>query len=332
MELFDLVRQLCVSYGPSGSEEEIRRVLQDLARPFADEIITDTLGNLIVHKRGPGPRVMFSAHMDSIGLMVTHIEKEGFLRVGRVGGISPQKIAFASVRFQNGVRGTIVPEEKAAFEKLTLDECYLDIGASDDRQAKAAVQVGDIAVYDSPAFLSGEHMVSPYLDDRAACAVLISALERIEQPVNDLYFVFSVQEEVGCRGAKTAAWALEPDYGLAVDVTDVNDTPGGTREGTTKLGSGAGVKIMDRSVISHPCVVEKLEQAAKVHQIPVQRDIMRAGGTDAGAIHLSREGVRSGGISIPCRYVHTPAETAHQRDLDACIRLVAAFAQTPLER
>lgn len=331
MELFDLVKQLCADYGPSGSEAEIRQTIQTLVDPFADEVTTDTLGNLIVHKKGPGPKIMFSAHMDSIGLMVTHIEKEGYLRVGRVGGIPPLKIAFTPIRFSNGVRGTIVPEEKAELDKLTLDDCYLDIGAADEQQANAAVQIGDIAVYDSPTFLSGEQIVSPYLDDRAACAVLISALQQIQKPENDLYFVFSVQEEVGCRGAKTAAWALDPDYGLAVDVTDVNDTPGSKRDGTTRLGSGAGIKIMDHSVISHPYVVEKLEQAAAENQIPVQRDIMRAGGTDAGAIHLAREGVRSGGISIPCRYVHTSAETAHQKDLEACIRLIEAFAQMPLE-
>lgn len=331
MELFDLVKQLCATYGPSGSEAEIRQTIQTLVAPFADEVTTDALGNLIVHKKGPGPKIMFSAHMDSIGLMVTHIEKEGYLRVGRVGGIPPQKIAFTPIRFSNGVRGTIVPEEKAELEKLSLDDCYLDVGSTDEQQASAAVQIGDVAVYDSPAFQSGKQIVSPYLDDRAACAVLISALQQIQEPANDLYFVFSVQEEVGCRGAKTAAWALDPDYGLAVDVTDVNDTPGSKRDGTTHLGSGAGIKIMDHSVISHPYVVEKLEQAAAENQIPVQRDIMREGGTDAGAIHLAREGVRSGGISIPCRYVHTPAETVHQKDLEACIRLIEAFAQMSLE-
>ena len=224
----------------------------------------------------------------------------------------------------------VVPEEKAEFDKLSLDQCYLDIGAADAQQAQGLVQVGDMAVYAGPTFRSGDHVVSPYLDDRAACAVLISALEQIEQAPNDLYFVFSVQEEVGCRGAKTAAWTIEPDYGLAIDVTDVDDTPGSKKDGTTRLGAGAGIKLMDHSVISHPLVVEKLQQAAHKHHIPVQGDIMRAGGTDAGSIHLSRDGVPSGGISIPCRHVHTPTEIASLKDLEACVRLVAAFAQMPL--
>lgn len=163
-------------------------------------MITDTLGNLIVHKKGPGPRVMFAAHMDSIGFIVTHIEKEGFLRVGRLGGISPKEAAYTPVRFKNGVRGVFVPEEKADFGKLKLDECFLDIGAESEEAAKKLVQVGDTCVYDGPVRVQGSRVTAPYLDDRIACAVLLCALERMEKPACDLYLVFTVQEEVGLRG------------------------------------------------------------------------------------------------------------------------------------
>ena len=270
--------------------------------------------------------------MDSIGFVVTHIEKEGFLRVGRLGGVSPKEAAYTPVRFKSGLRGVFAPEEKADFGKLKLDECFLDIGAGDEAAAKQLVQVGDSAVYDTPAFRTGDLVVSPYLDDRISCAVLLSTLERIGECPNDLYLVFTAQEEVGLRGARTAAWSIAPDYAVAVDVTDVDDTPGSERAGTARLGRGAAVKVMDSSVICHPAMVALLEDTAREGDIPVQRDIMRAGGTDAGAIHLTRTGVITGGISVPCRYIHTPAETASLSDADACVRLAAALAQRPLEQ
>ena len=332
MELLELIQTLNAAHGPSGDEGGIREKLAELARPLADEISTDAMGNLIVRKLGSGPRVMLCAHMDSIGFIVTHVEENGFLRVGRLGGISPKEAAYTPVRFAGGARGVIVPEEKADFGKLKLDECFLDIGAGDEAAAKQLVQVGDSAVYDTPAFRTGDLVVSPYLDDRISCAVLLSALERIGECPNDLYLVFTAQEEVGLRGARTAAWSIAPDYAVAVDVTDVDDTPGSERAGTARLGRGAAVKVMDSSVICHPAMVALLEDTAREGDIPVQRDIMRAGGTDAGSIHLTRTGVITGGISVPCRYIHTPAETASLSDADACVRLAAALAQRPLEQ
>ena len=327
MELLEILEALNKTHGPSGDEGGVREKITELARPYADEMFTDTLGNLIVHKKGDGPRVMLAAHMDSIGFIVTHIEKEGFLRVGRLGGIAPKEAAYSAVRFKNGVRGVFVPEEKADFGKLKLDECFIDIGAENEKEAKKLVQVGDTCVYDGPVRVQGSRVTAPYLDDRIACAVLLCALERIEKPACDLYLVFTVQEEVGLRGARTAAWWAEPDVGIAVDVTDVDDTPGSEKSGTAQLGRGAAVKVMDSSVICHPEVVARLEELARREGIPVQRDILRAGGTDAGAIHTTRLGVKAGGISIPCRYIHTPAETADLQDAKACVRLVTAFVQ-----
>ena len=330
MELFELIQTLSSAHGPSGDEADIRNILSELASPMADEVAWDTMGNLIVHRKGPGSKVMLAAHMDSIGFIVTHIEKEGFLRMGKLGGISPKEAVYTPIRFKNGVRGVVVPEEKADFGKLKLDECYIDIGARDEEQAKKLVQVGDTAVYDSPCFLQGSGVISPYLDNRISCAVLLAVLERIQTSANDLYFVFTSQEEVGLRGAKAAAWAVDPDWAIAVDVTDVDDTPGSERSGTVQLGQGAAVKVMDSSIICHPEVVAKLEGLAQVQGISVQRDIMRGGGTDAGAIHTTRLGVKTGGISVPCRYIHTPVEMADLGDAEACIKLVEAFAQTAL--
>lgn len=330
MELFDLIRKLTCAYGPSGDEGEVRELIAALAAPYADEVTVDTMGSLVVHRSGKGPRVMLAAHMDSIGFIVTHIEEEGFLRCGRLGGVSPREAAYVPVRFRNGVQGVFAKEEKAEFGKLKLDECYIDIGAKSRQEAERMVQVGDTAVYHVPAFSMGDKVVSPYLDNRISCAVLLRALEQLDGEDNDLYFVFTVQEEVGLRGAKTAAYSVSPDYGVVLDVTDVDDTPASEKNGTVQLGKGAAVKVMDSSVICHPKMVERLTALAREQRIPVQRDIMRGGGTDAGAMLTTCGGVITGGISVPCRYIHTPSEMADLADAAACVRLVRAFAQTDL--
>lgn len=331
MDTFELLKRLNAAHGPSGDEGEIRKVIAGLAAPYADEMTTDTMGNLIVRKRGEGPKLMLSAHMDSIGFIVTHITKDGFLRCGRLGGVSPKETVNTAVRFKNGVRGVFTKEEKADFAKLKLDECFIDIGAKDREEAETLVQVGDTAVYDTPMLCNNGKVVSPYLDNRIACVILLRALEQITACANDCTFVFSVQEEVGLRGAKTASYAIDPDYGIAVDVTDVDDVPGSEQYGTAQLGKGAAIKFMDSSVICHPKLVETLESVAKAGGIAAQRDILRAGGTDAGVMAVNRCGVMTGGISIPCRYIHTPCEMVDLSDVDACVSLVTALAQTRLE-
>ncbi len=332
MKLLEILTELTSSHGPSGDEGDIREKIAELAKPYADEIETDTLGNLNVRKKGSGPKLLFAAHMDSIGFIVTHMEKEGYLRVGKLGGVAPKEAIYTPLRVKKRVRGVLVPVEKADVEKLKLDECCVDIGARDEAEARSMVRVGDTAVYAAPTYQNGGKVFSPYLDNRVSCAVLLAALEEIKDSPNDLYFAFTVQEEVGTRGARTAAWALEPDYGIAVDVTDVDDNPGSARNGTTKLGKGAAIKVMDSSVICYPAVVERLEAVAKERNIPTQRDIMRGGGTDAGPIHVTRTGVLTGGISVPCRYIHTPTECAGLEDAKACVKLVTAFAEAKLER
>lgn len=333
MELIRLIETLNSAHGPSGDEGDVRAVIETLAKPYADEVSTDTLGNLIVRKKGNGPKVFFAAHMDSIGFIVTHIEEKGFLRVGRLGGISPKEAVYTPVRFKNGVRGVLIPEEKADFGKLKLDECFIDIGARSEEEARKLVRVGDTAVYDTAVFAnegSGQ-VFSPYLDNRISCAVLLSALERLPRDCpNDLYFAFTVQEEVGLRGARTAAFGVDPDYGIAVDVTPSGDELGTKHRGSSIQGGGAAIKVMDSSVICHPEMVQKLSELARERVIPAQMDVIKSGGTDAGSIHTTRMGVLTGGISIPCRYVHSPVEMVDRGDVEACARLAAAFAEARL--
>ena len=332
MELIEILQALNACHGPSGDEGEVAAILARLAASYADEITTDTLGNLIVHKRGSGPKVLFSAHMDSIGLIVTHIDEKGFLHFGKVGGLRPHSLLHTPVRFRNGVKGLVGLDCGVEPKEMTLDDLYVDIGAKDEAEAGSMVQIGDTAVYDAPAFAAGDRLVSPYMDNRISCVVLLMALECLEQSENDLYFVFSVQEELGLRGAKTAAYGIDPDYGIAVDVTHSDDMPGTKHAASSVAGGGAAIKVMDSSVICHPAVVKKLEALAGEKRIKAQRDVIRSGGTDAGAIHQTRAGVYTGGISIPCRYVHSPVEMVDRRDVEACAALVAAFAGAELER
>ncbi len=330
MELFELLNTINAAHGPAGDECAVADIIETLAAPYADEISRDTMGNLIVRKKGCGPRLMFSAHMDSIGLIATHIAKDGFVRCGRLGGVDAKEAVFTTVRFKNGVRGVFAKEEKAEFGKLKPDECYIDIGAKDEDEARKLVQVGDTAVYDVPAYCTGTKAVSPYMDNRISCAVLLKALSELDGCTNDCFFVFSVQEEVGLRGAKTAAFGIDPVYGIAVDVTGVDDVPGSECLGTAKLGKGAAIKVMDSSVICHPEMVGLLERVAADHEIPVQRDVLRAGGTDAGVMLVNRAGVITGGISVPCRYIHTPCEMVDLNDAIACVDLVKAMTKAVL--
>ena len=331
MDILATLQALNACHGPSGDESQVAQAIEKLAAPFVDEITTDTLGNLICHKRGSGKRIMFAAHMDSIGFIVTHIDENGFLRFGRVGGLSAHEVLGTPIRFKNGVRGVVACPGKTDPKEMKLDDLYLDIGAKDQAEAKTMVQVGDTAVYDTTAFVSGSRLFSPYLDDRIACVILLMVMEQLTKSENDLYFVFTVQEEVGLRGARTAAYGIDPDYGIALDVTDSDDIPDAPHECSSAAGKGAAIKVMDSSVICHPAVVAKLDALAKEQGIPAQKDILKAGGTDAGAIHQTRAGVYTGGISVATRYVHMPLEMADMGDIEACAKLTAAFAQAKLD-
>ncbi len=330
MEYFALLQELNECHAPSGNEGELANRLAELARPYADECYTDTLGNLIVHKKGRGPKLLFAAHMDSIGLVVTHIEQDGYLRIGKIGGQALHSILHTPFRFQNGTMGVLVLSEKVKEKDLTMQDLYLDIGAKTKDEAETRVQIGDTAVSSMPTFCMGSRISAPYMDNHISCLVLLEAIKRLGTTENDLYFVFTVQEEVGLRGAKTAAFQIEPDYAVAVDITSAHE-PDSKFQCSSILGGGAAIKVMDASVICHPQMVELLTQLATEQGIPHQKDVITLGGTDAGAIHVSRQGVLTGGICVPCRYIHSPVETVETSDVESCIRLVHALAKEPLQ-
>lgn len=317
----NLLKELTNTYGPSGREEKIRDIIKKHVCDYADEVSTDSLGNLIVRKKGNGKKIMFAAHMDEIGIITTFIDDNGYLRFAPVGGLNTKDLLYRRVYFENGTVG-IIGTEKENTDKL-ISKMFIDIGAKNKKDAEEKVSVGDMAVFCGEFLSSGDTVISKALDNRVGCYILIEALKRIKSD-NDLYFVFTVQEEVGLRGAKTAGFAISPDYAIAVDVTDTGDTPNAD-EMAVSLSKGAAVKIMDSSVLCDAEVRSTLIEAAKSKNIPYQLEVLNAGGTDAGAISLSGCGIKTGGISIPTRYIHSPSEMASISDINCCIELLEQF-------
>ena len=327
MDILKTLTAINACHGPSGDESAVAEMIESLAKPYADDIRRDVMGNLIVHKKGSGPRIMFAAHMDSIGFIVSFVEEDGKLRFGRLGGLDPYACIYTPVRFKNGVKGVIAADEDADEKKLTLNDLYIDIGATSREEAEKQVKLGDTAIYAAPAIDLGDRISSPYLDNRICCVSLLMALEGLKETKNDVYFVFTVQEELGLRGAGPAAYGIDPKYGIAVDIT-VGDEK---KVGNCKLGDGAAIKVMDRSVICHPQMVKRLETLAGEKNIPAVLDVLRAGGTDAGAINTTRGGICTGGVSVPCRYTHSPVEMVEKKDVQATADLIRAFAECDLD-
>ena len=320
----DMLKSILAAYGPSGREQTVSDVIRSYVEPFADEVYNDTLGNLIAVKKGTsGKKVMLSAHMDQIGLIVVDIDEKGFLRVSNVGGVNPVVSLAREVQFENGTHGvTYFETEKHGAKDATMPELFVDIGATTREEAEAKVQIGDVAVYVTNFVEMGSRVSSGALDDRIACAAVVEAF-RTMQNVHDVYAVFTVQEEVGLRGAGAAAYAIEPDLNISLDVTGTGDTPTCGRM-SVKLGAGATVKVMDSSVIVPPVVRAFLMEAADEKNIRWQPEVLRAGGTDTGAVQRTRGGILSGCISIPTRYIHSPVETADMGDYEAAVQLVCA--------
>ena len=319
----ELLKKLSLFYAPSGREHNIAEFIKDEIKDFADSVYTDNLGNLIAHKKGAGKKIMFASHMDEIGIVVTYIDENGYLRFSDVGGLYTKYLSGRRVVFENGTEGVVFSEPKN--DKNSLLKMYIDIGAKNREDAEKSVNVGDMAVFCGNFAEQNGVVIGKALDNRAGCFALIEAIKRVKSK-NDLYFVFTVQEEVGLRGARTAAYAINPDIAVAVDVTDTGDTPK-CDSVAVKMGAGAAIKVMDYSVICDRDVKMSLEEIAKSKGIPYQLEVMTEGGTDAGVMHFARGGVKTGGISIPTRYIHSPSEMIDKSDLDAVIKLITEFAE-----
>jgi endoglucanase len=327
----ELIKTLVESYGPSGNEGEIRRTIHELVGDAADEIRTDALGNLICLKKGTGggKRVMIAAHMDEIGIIVSHVDANGFLRFGTIGGVSPRTALGARVRFANGTIGVIGMEKwLQSPDQPTWEKLFIDVGATS--AADAPVGVGDAAGFVQPFVDMGGRLVAKTMDDRVGCAVALQTLLEMDASPHDVYFVFTSQEEVGTRGATVSAFGIEPDIAVAIDVTPTADTPEG-RPMPVVLGKGPAVKVMDSGMLSHPGVKNWMIRSAEGAGIPYQLEVLELGSTDARAMQLSRAGVPAGCLSVPCRYVHTPSEMVDYDDVLNSVRLLRAMLGSDID-
>ena len=334
--MLETTRKLVEAYGPSGHEDQIRSLIQADIADLADEIKVDALGNLIatVNGDGSGRKVMLAAHMDEIGIIVTYVDEKGFLRFGPVGGVFPPLLIGNRVKFAGGIIGTIGVEKRDNPKSSpSFDQLFIDVGAQD--RASCPVKVGDMASFDRAFVAQGDRWTSKAMDDRIGCAVLIQAMRAIRERkltlAHTAHFVFSAQEEVGTRGATTAAYALAPEIGIAVDVTSEGGTPKPRHPMAVILGGGPAIKVKDSGAISHPGLVQLMVQRAEEEGIPYQMEVLVFGGTDSRAMQLAHAGVIAGCISIPCRYVHSVSEMVDANDVRNATELVLACLKGPLD-
>ncbi len=326
-----LKKLLPVTPSVSGREDTVRSVITECMQPLCDTVSTDAMGNLICYKKGSAsaPRkVMLCAHMDEIGFIVTFIEENGMVRVAPVGGISYSAAAFAEVVFENGTRGVLVPEADTPADKTPkAEKCVIDIGAASRKEAERRIKIGDCcALVPHLTKLNTNRVCGRPLDDRIGCACLIKIAERLQAPKDDIYYVFSVQEEVGCRGARPATFGIAPELALIFDVTATGDAQG-AKPMAVKLGGGAAVKIKDNSVICHQGLVRELLDTAKRAGIAAQCEILTFGGTDTSSAQMTGTGCRAGAISVPCRYIHSGVEMVDLRDASAAVSLTLAYLE-----
>jgi putative aminopeptidase FrvX len=336
-----LIEDLCTTYGPAGREHLVRGLIERQLKGVVADIYTDRLGNLIAHRppvKGVNKpdKIMLCAHMDEIGLIVTYIDKKGFLRFAAVGGVFPELTLNQRVIFENGTIGLINVESKKDASKKEakpkLDEMYIDIGAQDRKGAEKKVQIGDIAsFYQHLVMINDRRICSKALDDRIGCYCLLETAKRLKRTRHDIYFVFTVQEEVGLRGARTGAYGIAPDYALAVDITDTGDTPEAQKM-QVAVGKGVAIKIKDSWFLAHPLVKDRLIEYARNLRIPYQLEILEHGTTDAAVIQLVREGVMSGVLSIPTRYAHSVNELCDMGDVEGAIRILAHVCEKGLSK
>lgn len=332
-----LLKKLTEANGVSGGEQEIRSIILEEIKDKVDHMHVDKIGNIIAYKKGikhPNKKVMLSAHMDEVGLIVVNIEDSGLIKFKPVGGIDPRillsKIVHIGEKLIPGVIGTKaihLQEIEERKEALGIKELYIDIGTSNKKETESLVKIGDYVAFNSKYIEFGNDLIkAKALDDRVGCAILIQMLDKDYD--FSLYTIFTVQEEVGLRGAKAATFDVNPDIALVVEGTTCSDVPGtGPHEYATKLGKGPAISIMDSASYSDKDIAKTLFKIGIDNNIPVQYKKTTFGGNDSGAIHLTKEGIRTGAISIPCRYIHSPSSVMNKKDYLNCIKILSLFLE-----
>ena len=336
---YDLLKRLCEAPGVPGREEAVRVVVREAMEDLVDEIEVDALGNMIGRRAGNGgPKVMFAGHMDEIGFMVKHIDDNGFLRLQPLGGfdgrVLPAQRCHVHTEAGEVLPGAMALETKpihllqgSEIQAPKVDQIFVDLGLDGDA-VKEQVQIGDMVTMDRTVEHIGNNVMGKAFDDRISIFLMLEAARALgeEQVESEILLVATTQEEVGLRGARTSAYHLDPDIGIALDITLAMDIPGATpQDAVTRLGDGVAIKVFDSSHIPNHKLVSHFKQLAKDNDINYQLEILPRGGTDAGAMQLSRAGMPAVTISLPTRYVHTVNEMAAVSDIQAEIDLLAAY-------
>ncbi len=337
-----LLKELCECSGVPGREERLREIVRRELEPIADELRVDGMGNLIIKKNasaGENPKkLMLAAHMDEIGFVVSHIDKQGLLRLVPLGGHDPrnmvaQRVTVAGTEKDHtgllypGVKPPHIQTEADRNKKLDVSDFVVDLYMSAD-DVKEEIEIGAMVTLQRDFVEIGNGVSCKAMDNRIAVYVMIEAVKRADSFAFETYPVATVQEEIGLRGATASAFGVNPDVGVALDITLAADIPGiPEHEQVTRLGEGAAIKIQDSSSISHPGLVAHMKTLAKERDIKHQMEILPRGGTDAGGIQRIRAGVPVITLSIPTRYVHTSIELADKDDIEATIQLLAAFLE-----
>ena len=334
-----LLKRLSETPGPSGREEQLRKLVIEELTPLVDDIKVDALGNVIATKKGSGNRtVMLAAHMDEIGFMARYVDERGFVRIQPLGGFDPRVLvaqrAILHTASGEKLRGVLTPaskpvhmlaDEKPGIPKL--EEFYIDFGLPAE-QVREKVTLGDPITMDRPLEQVGDCVIGKAMDDRAGVFTLIEGMRRLGKHKATIVAVATVQEEVGLRGATTSAYQVEPDVSIALDVTLAMDTPGMPEtDAVTRLGAGTAIKVFDSSFIPNYKLVRHLREVAEKHNIPHQMEVLPRGGTDAGAMQRTRAGSAAITLSIPTRYIHTVNEMVNLHDLDAGVTLLARYLE-----
>lgn len=326
-----LLEELTQAWGVSGREKNVRAIIRREIRDYVDECYTDAMGNLIAYKKGTdsenNKKIMYTAHMDEIGFQVTHIEGDGRIKVYSVGWTWTSAIFNDKVIFQNGVIGVVGcdgPVEEAQNKAQAL---YIDIGCTNKEETMKYVQPGDYCGFIGKYYeLQNDRISAKSLDDRVACYVLIEAIKKNQgQYPNDIYYVFTVQEEVGCRGSVVAAERIKPDIGVSVDVTPDHYYPCDLK-GCNEVGKGVGVTFGNPSAMLDEYLVDEMVKTCEDNAIDYQRDVMDRGGTDASSMNRAYYGTRVAGISIVDRYPHSQSSVISKHDVECAIELVDKYS------
>ena len=329
-----LLKKIIDAAGVSGYETEIAGIMKAELKKTCDELTTDPLGNIIARKGKAGKKIMVCAHMDEIGLMVKHVGKEGFISFIKIGGIDDRVLVGQRVIVKSkkgdvfGIIGTKPPhllKEEERKQPLKYDQMFIDIGCSSKEEVLRKVEISDPVIFEpNSGVLNGKICYGKAPDDRVGCYILLKVMERLKARAQ-VYAVATTQEEVGLKGARVSSFSINPDFALAIDTTVAGDTPGiGEKESDLKLGKGVAITIIEasgRGLLVNGAVKEMFFDTARVNKIKYQIDVVEGGMTDGAIISMNREGILTGTIAVPCRYIHAPTGVFHLDDVDSAIEL-----------